>query len=212
MTLRRILALLTLTCGLAAVGTNFAPAWASANGDCGSYCPTPDDGHQGNGNAPQDGSVGNADDKNPPGQAPDGGDGNSGYECDKNPGVGDGNPAHTGCSPSPSPSPRPSPSPSGSPTPCPTPTTTPEPTKQPTPEPSSPAPTSVPSTPVPPTTSSPAPPAPTLTPPAPVGMGQPTQLPFTGRDVSLPAGVGAGTLVAGIALTIASRPRRSVGR
>src|SRR4051794_10319176 len=55
------------------------------------------------------GCVGNADDKNPPGQYPDGSDGNSGYECDGrdrpfvdqngngNHGIGDENPAHTGC-------------------------------------------------------------------------------------------------------------------
>ncbi len=51
------------------------------------------------------GCVGNADDKNPPGQFPNGTDANSGYECDFNNGVGgkksnpnpNGNPAHTGC-------------------------------------------------------------------------------------------------------------------
>ena len=43
------------------------------------------------------GCVGNADDKNPPGQAPGGSDGNAGYECDRNQGVGKENPAHTGC-------------------------------------------------------------------------------------------------------------------
>ena len=55
------------------------------------------------------GCVGRADDKNPPGQYPDGSDNNSGYECDGrdrpfvnqngngNHGVGDENPAHTGC-------------------------------------------------------------------------------------------------------------------
>jgi hypothetical protein len=55
------------------------------------------------------GCVGNADDKNPPGQYPDGSDRNSGYECDGrdrpsanqqgngNHGIGDENPAHTGC-------------------------------------------------------------------------------------------------------------------
>ena len=55
------------------------------------------------------GCVGNADDKNPPGQFPDGSDDNSGYECDGrdrpfvnqngngNHGIGDENPAHTGC-------------------------------------------------------------------------------------------------------------------
>lgn len=51
------------------------------------------------------GCVGNADDKNPPGQAPDAQhDGNNGYECDRkgeedggNNGIAFGNPAHTGC-------------------------------------------------------------------------------------------------------------------
>ncbi|HYI46392.1 MAG TPA: hypothetical protein VE174_13125 [Actinomycetota bacterium] len=41
------------------------------------------------------GCVGNADNKNPPGQYP--GDHNNGYECDGNNGVGKGNPAHSGC-------------------------------------------------------------------------------------------------------------------
>ncbi len=43
------------------------------------------------------GCVGNADEKNPPGQAPDGSDSNHGYECDENSGIGKTNPAHTGC-------------------------------------------------------------------------------------------------------------------
>ncbi|HEX7166358.1 MAG TPA: hypothetical protein VF230_05185 [Acidimicrobiales bacterium] len=44
------------------------------------------------------GCVGNADDKNPPGQFPDGPtDHNAGYECDRNEGIGQTNPAHTGC-------------------------------------------------------------------------------------------------------------------
>lgn len=56
----------------------------------------------GNGNGlakgkPCAGCVGNADDKNPPGQAPNGDDANAGYECDTNRGVGKSNPAHTGC-------------------------------------------------------------------------------------------------------------------
>jgi len=46
---------------------------------------------------PDAGSVGNADDKNPPGQSHNPEDNNSGYECDANSGVGVGNPAHTGC-------------------------------------------------------------------------------------------------------------------
>lgn len=67
------------------------------------------------------GCVGNADDKNPPGQVPDGGDANSGYECDGrdrpferqegngNHGIGDENPAHTGCESSAPSTPKPEP-------------------------------------------------------------------------------------------------------
>lgn len=44
---------------------------------------------------PADGSVGNADDKSPPGQSAN--DKNRGYECDEDRGVGRGNPAHSGC-------------------------------------------------------------------------------------------------------------------
>lgn len=58
---------------------------------------------KGDGNAngkPCAGCVGNADYKNPPGQAPDGSDSNAGYECDRNQGVGKSNPAHSGCVPS----------------------------------------------------------------------------------------------------------------
>ena len=43
------------------------------------------------------GCVGKADNKNPPGQMPGGSDGNAGYECDRNNGIGKSNPAHTGC-------------------------------------------------------------------------------------------------------------------
>jgi hypothetical protein len=43
------------------------------------------------------GCVGKADNKNPPGQAPNATDGNAGYECDRNHGIGRSNPAHTGC-------------------------------------------------------------------------------------------------------------------
>jgi hypothetical protein len=43
---------------------------------------------------PADGSVGKADNKAPHGQHD--GDKNRGYECDDNPGIGNGNPAHTG--------------------------------------------------------------------------------------------------------------------
>ncbi|MFN2522606.1 MAG: hypothetical protein ABR614_04770 [Mycobacteriales bacterium] len=41
--------------------------------------------------------VGKADNKNPPGQAPNATDGNAGYECDRNHGIGRSNPAHTAC-------------------------------------------------------------------------------------------------------------------
>jgi hypothetical protein len=54
----------------------------------------------GNGQAtgkPCAGCVGNADDKNPKGQYPNGSDHNAGYECDRNHGIGRSNPAHTGC-------------------------------------------------------------------------------------------------------------------
>jgi LPXTG-motif cell wall-anchored protein len=55
------------------------------------------------------GCVGNADDKNPPGQLPGPEDENSGYECDDNEGVGQGNPAHSGCTAVPPPPPPPPP-------------------------------------------------------------------------------------------------------
>jgi hypothetical protein len=54
------------------------------------------------------GCVGKADNKNPAGQMPGGSDNNAGYECDRNQGVGQGNPAHTSCTesvPTPSESP-----------------------------------------------------------------------------------------------------------
>ena len=43
------------------------------------------------------GCIGKADNKNPPGQFPNGSDPNAGYECDRNNGIGKTNPAHTGC-------------------------------------------------------------------------------------------------------------------
>ena len=82
-------------------------------GDGGNYENTCDAGPSENGvgdgeanGKPCAGCVGNADDKNPPGQADSGPtDENNGYECDEkgrsenegNNGVGVGNPAHTGC-------------------------------------------------------------------------------------------------------------------
>src|SRR4051794_9183717 len=76
-----------------------------ANGQCpgGAYCSTRDGSPSLNGNGggqatgkPCAGCVGKADNKNPPGQAPDGSDANAGYECDRNHGIGRTNPAHTG--------------------------------------------------------------------------------------------------------------------
>ena len=67
---------------------NTCPAGESQNGN---------GGGQASGK-PCAGCVGNADDKNPKGQYPDGvTDSNRGYECDRNHGIGRGNPAHTGC-------------------------------------------------------------------------------------------------------------------
>jgi hypothetical protein len=43
------------------------------------------------------GCVGNADGKNPPGQQPGGSDHDAGYKCDRNQGIGQTNPAHSGC-------------------------------------------------------------------------------------------------------------------
>src|SRR5437762_1798122 len=87
-----------------AVETTTTLAGSGANGDCGSYCPSgvglPSGNGSGDGNAtgqPCAGCVGNADDKNPPGQFKDGGDPNNGYECDGNNGIAKTNPAHTGC-------------------------------------------------------------------------------------------------------------------
>lgn len=75
-----------------------------AEGD-GRYCSTRDgsDSENGNGDGeatgkPCAGCVGKADNKNPQGQNPNADeDGNNGYECDDNNGIGKGNPAHTAC-------------------------------------------------------------------------------------------------------------------
>lgn len=82
------------------------PQQGGANRNPGPYDNTCDgrasENGQGGGNAngrPCMGCVGNADDKNPPGQLPNGRDHNAGYECDRNKGVGQGNPAHTDCQP-----------------------------------------------------------------------------------------------------------------
>ena len=91
-----------------------APVHAAggANSGCGPYCPTNVGAPSGNGygqaalhanpnGLPGAGTVGAADSKYPRGQAPGGSDNNNGYECDGNGGVGQTNPAHTGCYTSP---------------------------------------------------------------------------------------------------------------
>lgn len=77
---------------------------AAQTGVGGAYHSTCDGSPSMNGNGggeatgrPCAGCVGAADNKNPPGQAPDGSDSNNGYECDGNSGIGKTNPAHTGC-------------------------------------------------------------------------------------------------------------------
>jgi hypothetical protein len=84
------------------------PGGANNGGDCGAYCSTRDGSPSLNGNGdgqatgkPCAGCVGRADNKNPPGQQPDGTDANNGYECDGNNGIGKTNPAHTGCTTTP---------------------------------------------------------------------------------------------------------------
>ncbi|HET6965954.1 MAG TPA: hypothetical protein VFH58_14360, partial [Acidimicrobiales bacterium] len=89
----------------------------------------------GNGQAsgkPCAGCVGKADNKNPQGQYPNGSDHNNGYECDGNKGIGQTNPAHTGCSKPTTPTTQP-PSPTTTPT-----TQPPSPTTTPTTAPTSP--------------------------------------------------------------------------
>jgi hypothetical protein len=95
--------------GLAVAALSLAGPVASASAaganQSGPYDPSgvgaPSQNGNGNGNAygkPAAGTVGNADAKNPPGQLPNArNDGNKGYECDANSGVGVGNPAHSGC-------------------------------------------------------------------------------------------------------------------
>ena len=96
-------------------------------------------GPGGNPGPPCAGCVGNADNQQPPGQLPGGSDANNGYECDGNQGVGQGNPAHTSCTPgsdgdpTPTPTPTPTVTVTVTPTPTPTPTVTVTPTPTPTP-------------------------------------------------------------------------------
>jgi hypothetical protein len=127
------------------------------------------------------GCVGAADNKNPPGQFPNGTDLNAGYECDTNHGIGRTNPAHTGCQAVP-------------PTP-PVPETPPEvtppvpPKVPPTQLVSAPSPVSVPSVGVP-------------------SVSLPTRgLPVTGSSVMYTLAIGLAALALGGALTVFGRLR-----
>jgi len=81
---------------------NFSGNGANQSGAYNSTCDgSPSLNGNGTGTAngkPCAGCVGGADNKNPPGQAPNGTDANAGYECDTNSGIGRSNPAHSGCS------------------------------------------------------------------------------------------------------------------
>ena len=176
--------------------------------------------NQGAGKAPANGTVGNADNQNPPGQAPNGTDPNNGYECDGNKGVGNkgGNPAHSGCrSATPTPSrsttsPTPSAS-TGTPTPSSSPSASRSPSQSPpaiiTGDPSFPA-----TGPTP--TPTPRSPQPTYQPPTPpCPEAQPGDdaasrcLPFTGAPVDdLAAGAGLMILLPTLSYLIARLTRQ----
>ncbi|HWC13374.1 MAG TPA: hypothetical protein VG929_02120 [Actinomycetota bacterium] len=90
------------TCPNKHMGGDDAGKGANQSGAYGSTCdgsPSLNGNGTGGRGKPCAGCVGNADDKNPPGQSPDGSDANTGYECDENSGVGRTNPAHSGCTP-----------------------------------------------------------------------------------------------------------------
>jgi hypothetical protein len=146
----------------------------------------------GNGNStgePCAGCVGKADNKNPPGQYPDGSDPNAGYECDANKGVGQSNPAHTGCSD----------------------TTAAPPVATPTPLPCHPVDESCPpcspatSTACSSATPAPIPPHEVLLAAPPTTTTAPPALAFTGSDISHLIEVALGAILAGLALIVASR-------
>ena len=99
----------TAAFGIGAAAPATAAPGNGANGPCGPYCHVdgqPSENGYGRSNTPHEaGSRGKADNKFPPGQSPDGSDHNNGYECDGNGGVGQKNPAHSGCEEQPPPPP-----------------------------------------------------------------------------------------------------------
>lgn len=148
-----------------------------------------DNNGKGNG-PPAPGTVGNADDKAPPGQSQ--GDKNRGYECDDNQGIGKGNPAHSStCSNGGSTGS------SGGGSEITTPTTV--------------TPTTVTPTTVAPTvTTAPVAEVLGLTESKPAPPAQPSQLAFTGSSlIVLLTLVGAGMTVTGLLLTLAGRREES---
>ena len=141
-----------------------------------------DPGGNGNGNGPPaPGTVGNADDKAPPGQSS--GDRNRGYECDDNKGIGRGNPAHTGTCSSGG-----NVNPSGGGSEVTTPTTV------------------TPTTAAPTVTTAPVAEVLGLTETQPAQAAQPAQLAFTGSNLTvLLTLMGAGMTLIGLMLTLAAR-------
>ena len=204
------------------------PGGANNGGNCGAYCSTrngsPSLNGNGNGKAvgkPCAGCVGKADNKNPPGQAPNGSDHNNGYECDGNHGVGKTNPAHTGCaslvvSPSPRPSPSMSTSPSASPTATVSPSVSPTATVSPSVSPTATVSPSV--SPTTPTTTvlgrkitrTPPNQTPTV---LPNRVAQtPNALPFTGDSIAPLVGFAAILLLSGLMAVVAGRQPGGLGR
>ncbi|GAA4444435.1 hypothetical protein GCM10023148_51390 [Actinokineospora soli] len=164
----------------------------------GPYDSTRDGSPSGNGSGtgksvgkPCAGCVGKADNKNPPGQLPGPQDGNAGYECDRNHGIGRSNPAHTGCT-----------STTGPTTP---PTTTPTTTTGST---TTTEPTVTTSTTTVSSPGSSTPPA--GSPGAPAGRPAPTgALADTGVDAGLPLVLGALLLGLGVLLSVVGRRRKA---
>jgi len=194
------------------------PGGANNGGNCGAYCSTrngsPSLNGNGNGKAvgkPCAGCVGKADNKNPPGQAPNGSDHNNGYECDGNHGVGKTNPAHTGCaslvvSPSPRPSPSMSTSPSASPTATVSPSVSPTATVSPSVSPTTPT-TTVLGRKI---TRTPPNQTPTV---LPNRVAQtPNALPFTGDSIAPLVGFAAILLLSGLMAVVAGRQPGGLGR
>jgi hypothetical protein len=173
-----------------------------ANVNPGPYTSTRDGSPSMNGNGdgaavgqPCAGCVGQADNKNPPGQFPDGSDLNAGYECDTNAGIGRTNPAHTGCATTVT-------------TNGPPPTTNPP--NQPTNPPNQPTnPPNVPPTGTPLSTSPSGGPASVGGAQAsPVSTGGGTPLAFTGGRVAIPLALGIILVTAGILALAVGRNKR----